>query len=190
MRADAKKNYDRLLETAREAIAERGADASLRDIARRANVGLGTLYRHFPTREALLEALLRVNLDELTRQAERLETSDTPDVALTSWFRAGLAFTRTYGGVVSLMAAALEDPDSALHRSCANVRSAGARLLQRAQTKRLARVDIDGTDLFALMGALAWLGDQPTFARRVDHLSDVIVNALLVDPCGPVGGRR
>jgi len=190
MRADAKKNYERLLATAREAVAEHGADASLRDIARRANVGLGTLYRHFPTREALLEALLRVNLDELTRQAERLETSDTPDVALTSWFRAGLAFTRTYGGVVSLMAAALEDPDSALHKSCTNVRSAGARLLQRAQAKGLARVDIDGTDLFALMGALAWLGDQPAFARRVDHLAEVIANAFLVDPSGPVGGRR
>jgi AcrR family transcriptional regulator len=59
MRADAQKNYQRLLDVAREALAETGADASLRDIARRAEVGLGTLYRHFPTREALLEALLR-----------------------------------------------------------------------------------------------------------------------------------
>ena len=68
MRADARKNYDHLLEVARENVAEHGADASLRDIARRAGVGLGTLYRHFPTREALLEALLRTSFDELTAQ--------------------------------------------------------------------------------------------------------------------------
>ena len=74
MRADAKKNYDRLLLVGREVVTEQGAEASLRDVARRADVGLGTLYRHFPTREALLEALLRTNVDELAAQAADRET--------------------------------------------------------------------------------------------------------------------
>ena len=65
MRADAKRNYDLLLDVAREVVAGQGAEASLRDIARKAGVGLGTLYRHFPTREALLEALLRASFGEM-----------------------------------------------------------------------------------------------------------------------------
>lgn len=181
MRADARKNYDQLLTVAREAIAEHGADASLRDIARRAGVGLGTLYRHFPTREALLEALLRTTLDELTRKAGKLETSSAPDEALIAWFREGVAFVQSYSGVVDLMAAAIADPDSALHASCTTVRSAGARLLQRAQAEGSARADVDGTDLFALMAALGWMGEQASFAPRADHLFQVIAKAILAD---------
>ena len=179
MRADARKNYNHLLAVAREVVAEHGADASLRDIARRAEVGLGTLYRHFPTREALLEALLRVTLDELTRRAAELETSHSPDDALVLWFREGVAFVRGYSGVVNVMATAIADADSALHASCITVRSAGARLLLRAQAEGTARADIDGVDLFALMGALGWLGDQPAFAPRADHLFEVLADAIL-----------
>jgi len=182
MRADARKNYSHLLAVARDVITEHGADASLRDIARRADVGLGTLYRHFPTREALLEALLRASLDELTQKAGELETSSSPDDALISWFREGVAFVHRYSGVVGLMAAAIADSDSALHASCITVRSAGARLLFRAQAEGTARANIDGVDLFALIGALGWLGDQPSFAPRADHLFDVIASAILTNP--------
>ena len=106
MRADAKKNYSHLLAVARDVVTEHGADASMRDIARRADVGLATLLRHFPTREALFEALLRTNLDALTQQAGELETSNPPDEALVSWFREGVAFAHSYSGVVALMASA------------------------------------------------------------------------------------
>ena len=179
MRADAKRNYDHLLAISRDVIAEHGAGASLREIARRAGVGLGTLHRHFPTREALLEALLRVSLDELTRKAGELEASEAPSEALLSWFRDGVAFVQSYSGVVDLMAAAIADPDSALHASCTTVHSAGGTLLARAQDKGEARADIDGIDLFALMGALGWVGDQPSFAPRTEHLTDVIAGAIL-----------
>src|SRR6201987_5873620 len=129
MRADARKNYDHLLAVARDVVTEHGADASMRDIARRADVGLATLFRHFPTREALFEALLRTNLDALTRKAGELEASKPPDEALVSWFRDGVAFVQSYRGVVDLMAAAHADPDSALYASFAAVQAAGARLL-------------------------------------------------------------
>ncbi|MGW2996953.1 TetR/AcrR family transcriptional regulator, partial [Streptomyces sp. NPDC001193] len=78
MRADARKNRDHLLAAAGTAIIEQGVDVSLRDIARRADVGLATLLRHFPTREALLDALLRTSFDELTAMADTLEASGSP----------------------------------------------------------------------------------------------------------------
>ncbi|MFF2095495.1 TetR/AcrR family transcriptional regulator [Streptomyces sp. NPDC058202] len=181
MRADARKNRDHLLAVAGAVIAEQGVDASMRDIARRADVGLATLLRHYPTREALLEALLHTSFDELTAKAGELETSSSPADALAAWLRDCVAWTTEYRGVTVLMAAAIEDTESALHASCVTLRAAGARLLTRAQEAGAARTDVDGTDLFALVAALAWLGDQPSLAPRADHLFDLVANALLTD---------
>ena len=184
MRADARRNYSHLLAVARDVVTEHGADASMRDIARRANVGLATLFRHFPTREALFEALLRTNLDALTQKAGELETSNPPDDALVSWFREGVAFVDSYSGVVALMASAHADPDSALYAPCTVVRSAGARLLLRAQAEGTARADMDADDLFALMSALGWLVGQHSFAPRADHLFHLIASAILTNRPG------
>jgi len=181
MRADARKNYDRLLAAAHDVVIEHGADASMRDIARRAGVGLATLLRHFPTREALFEALLCMKGDALTQRAAELETSSRPDEALVSWFREGVEFTHTYSGVCDLMASAHADPDSALHASSTALHDAGARLLLRAQAEGTARPDMDGVDLFALMSALAWLVGQPGFAPRADHLFHLIASAILTN---------
>src|SRR3954454_11101047 len=109
MRADARKNRDHLLAVAGTAITEQGVDVSLRDIARRADVGLATLLRHFPTREALLEALLHTSFNELTAKAGELETSSSPEDALVTWLRDCTAWTTEYHGVTVLMAAAIED---------------------------------------------------------------------------------
>lgn len=179
MRSDAKENYNHLLATARAVITEDGASASLRDIARKAEVGLATLFRHFPTREALLDALLRTSLKELTEKAAALEASGSPDEALVSWLREALAFVRVYGGVVTMMAAALSDKNSALHASCEDLRRAGERLLQRAQAEGVADATMTGSDLFALIGALGWLGDQPAFASRADYFFEFIAGAVL-----------
>jgi AcrR family transcriptional regulator len=175
-------HYDQLLAVASAVVTEEGADASLRDIARRAGVGLATLYRHFPTREALLEALLRTGFDELTTRADELETSSSPEDALVSWLRDCVACAHEYRGVTALMMAAIEDTESALHASCVTMRAAGTRLLTRAQAAGMARTDIDGTDLFALIGALAWLNDQPSLAPRADHLFGIIAGTILTNP--------
>jgi AcrR family transcriptional regulator len=180
MRADAKKNYEHLLAIAHAVVTEGGADASLRDIARRAEVGLGTLYRHFPNRESLLEALLRESFDRLTVRANELQQSASPEEALTLWLGETVALTHNYRGAIVPMVAAISEPDSALHASCVAMKAAGTNLLVRAQSKGLARADLTGTDLFALVSALAWLHDQPAFAERADHLSSVIASAILV----------
>lgn len=180
MRADAQKNRSQILAIARDVVAEHGADASMRDIARRAGVGLATLLRHFPTREALFEGLLCTHLDSLTQKAEELETSASADEALLTWFRELVVFTKSYRGVVAMMAAAHTNPDSALYVSCAAVHSAGARLLLRAQDEGTARADMTGDDLFALITALGWAVDQPSFASRADHLINLITSAVLI----------
>lgn len=182
MRADAKKNYDRLLAVAKEAVTVSGADLSLRDVARRAEVGLGTLYRHFPTREALLEALLRSSFEELVERANTLTASMASDQALLLWLEEIITFTYSHRGVLGLMMGAIEDQESALHVSCVTLRAAGAALLSRAQSENKARPDIDGTDLFALIAALAWVREQPSAAPRADHLFKVITSALLTTP--------
>jgi AcrR family transcriptional regulator len=180
MRADARANHDRLLEVAGAVLAEQGADASMRDIARQAGVGLATLLRHFPTRESLLEALLRTSFDELTARAAEVETSSSAQDALRLWLRDFVTYTTNYRGVVTSMVRAIEDPDSALHTSCVAMRAAGTRLLTRAQAEEVARADLDGGDLFALASSLAWLGDQPGLEARAEHLFDVVVSAILV----------
>ncbi|MFI1371904.1 TetR/AcrR family transcriptional regulator [Streptomyces longwoodensis] len=180
MRADARKNRDHLLAVAAGAIAEQGVEVSLRDIARRADVGLATLLRHFPSREALLDALLRTSFEGMTAKAGELEASASPEDALVSWVRDCVAWTTEYRGATVLMAAAIEDPDSALHASCVTLRAAGARLLHRARAAGVARDDLDGDDLFALIAMLAWLGDQPSLAPRADRLFDLVAGAVLV----------
>ncbi len=179
MRADARKNYEHILSVASAVVTTHGAEASLRDIARQAGVGLGTLYRHFPTREALLEALLRARFDELAARALELESASAPDEALVSWMQDFVARTRDYQGVVTAMMAAIADPDSALHTSGVTMRAAGTRRLTRAQAEGLARTDMDGEDLFSLASALAWLGDQPASAPRAEHLFHLVSSAIL-----------
>ncbi|MAM11408.1 MAG: TetR family transcriptional regulator [Rhizobiaceae bacterium] len=190
MRSDARKNYDHILAVARDLLSGEGADASLRDIARKAGVGDGTLHRHFPTREALLEALLRTKFDALTARAGELAQCEEADEALVSWLREAIMVTHSYKGVIAPMVAAIADENSALHSSCVDLRQAGAELLQRAQARGLARDDMDGNDLFALISALAWLADQPPLVPRADHLFDIISDAIFSRRTSVVSGNE
>jgi AcrR family transcriptional regulator len=185
MRADAKKNYDRLLEVARNVFAERGPEASMRDIARRAGVGFATLLRHFPTKEAFVEAMLCDDLNALPRRAEELEATLSPAEALATWFQEWMAFARMHRGVVALLASVHDNPQSALYASCASVHAASARVLARAQEAGEARQDMNGDDMFGLMAALGWLTDLPSFAPRAEHLTRVVSSAILPDRQSP-----
>jgi len=129
LRADAQKNHDHLLATARGIVLDRGAQASLRDIARQAGVGLGTLYRHFPTREALLEALLRADFDALARRAETLAQEPDAARALVTWLREAVAVTHGFSGAIALMVACMPPapPCVRRERGCCDGRSRTAR---------------------------------------------------------------
>jgi AcrR family transcriptional regulator len=182
MRADAKKNYDQILMVARELLGSEGADVSLREIARTAGVGLGTLQRHFATREVLLEALLHTSFNTLTARANELELADEAGTALVTWLREMVAMAHDYRGAIKSMVAAIEDQTSALHASCVSMKAAGTRLLVRAQSANQARVDMDGADLFAFVGALSWVADQPGLTARSDHIFNIVADAIQTGP--------
>lgn len=179
MRADAKRNYEHLLDVARGVIEEHGAGASLRDIARKADVGLATLYRHFPSRDDLIDTLLEKELQALAARAEEIRAEAPNKESLLAWFNEAVQFFQRYRGVTDLMAAAYKDPGSALFVSCATVNAAGATLLERAQKAGLATPRLNGAEFFALIAAAGWLADQPSFADRSDHLVDFIGRAIL-----------
>jgi AcrR family transcriptional regulator len=190
MRADAKKNYDRILAAARDVVAKEGVNVSMRDIARRAGVGLATLLRHFPTRDSVFEALICGELNALTQRAQELGASGAADEALLIWLREWVEFAQRETGVVAMMAAAHANPGSALYNSCAAVHAASARILARAQREGSARADMNGDDLFGLMSALGWLVDLPSFAPRAEHLTRIIASAVLTSQRSPFPSQR
>ncbi len=169
------KNYDLLIEVARDVFVEQGAEASLRDIARRAGVGMGTLYRHFPNRDSLLEAVLRSRFAALTARAESLLLAADPAAALLEWLAESVAFThQQHRGIIAPLMSAIDDPESALHSACVALRAAGTSLLTRAQQAGLARPDLSGEELFDLIAALAWLREQPSHAPRAERILAVL----------------
>ena len=175
MRADARRSRESLLEAARDAFAEHGTEVSLREVARRAGVGIGTLYRHFPTREALIEACLSHGLDALSSQAEELLGSDLAGEALDAWLFAFIAGSTRYQGLPGSLMAAMRDPASQLHHSCQAMRTAAARLLARAQQSGQVRGDLTIDELLALTAGIAWVGHQaPESAELTSRLFDLV----------------
>ncbi|MFC9293831.1 TetR/AcrR family transcriptional regulator [Streptomyces sp. NPDC057011] len=182
-RTDAQRNRDRILEVAAEAVAAQGTLASLRDIARRAGIGLGTLYRHFPKRDALLEALLHQRFIQLAERADALAATAPPEQALGEWLYEFTLGAGAYQGLPATLMATLNDPQSPLHDSCLAMRQAGGRLLDAAQRTGSIRPDVAPIDLFALANALSWIADQaPTLAERREHLFRLVMDGLSPRP--------
>ena len=178
MRADARRNRASLLTAARTVFAEEGIDASLRDVARRAGVGIGTLYRHFPTRDALLEAVLHEGLEAMRAAADHSLASPTPRTALTAWLQGFSSGTGAWRGLPSCVLKALHDERSELHASCVAMQEAAAHLLVRAQEAGEVRADVDAEDLFTAAAAVGWV------TERGDHQRAARILALLTDGLG------
>jgi AcrR family transcriptional regulator len=177
MRADARRNRDRLLAEARAAFLEHGTETSLEQIASRAGVGIGTLYRHFPTREALLEALLRERFDALTAGARALLDQRSPREALFEWTRDLARSSTTYRGLTNSLMATLRDESSALHACCNSVREAGLELLVRAQNAGEIRDDLGGTEFLALVYGVACAHEQVS-NTAIDRLLTMLFDGL------------
>jgi AcrR family transcriptional regulator len=160
LRADAQRNIERLLDAARAAIAKDGPDASLDDIARDAGVGSGTLYRHFPTRVALLEAVYREEVARLCAEGDRLLESDTePGEALAEWLRVYVSFGAMKRGLMGPLTTALGQ-DSDLFSACKTmVRATGGRLVERAQKAGTIREDVEISDVLTLASAISHAGE-------------------------------
>ena len=178
-RADARRNYDKVIEAARDAFAERGDATSLEEIARRAEVGIGTLYRNFPTRQALLEAVYVDEVESLCRSASEFETLPPWD-AFSAWAH------RLVGYLVTKQALASElleymDHDAPLFKSCReSLMSAGQPLLERAQDAQVVRADTGLWDILHLIGGIAKIpGADP---ERIEHILTVALDGLRYRP--------
>ncbi|TQS22543.1 TetR/AcrR family transcriptional regulator [Microbispora sp. KK1-11] len=180
MRADARRNRQVLLDAAVEAFAEHGADTPLDGIAKRAGVANATLYRHFPTREALLEEVLRERIGQLVEGERTLLSREGPADALAVWLREFVAYTKTYQGLpASVLATLRGDPGSPLHGSCATLLGVAARLLERAQRAGQMRCDVDAVDLLTQATGIAWATERgPRDATRSDRLLTVLMDGL------------
>jgi len=175
LRADARRNYQRLLAAAGEAFTERGADdVSLEEIARRAGVGIGTLYRHFPTRQALLEAVYRDQVDALGARAAELIRSDSPGAALAEWLAALLAFSKAKRSLTAGML------DSELLSSCRGVLYGETEnLLARAQQAGAVRADVRGTDVMRLAHAVSLAADMGQDPGQADRMLALVLGGVL-----------
>jgi AcrR family transcriptional regulator len=176
-RADARRNRERVLAAAEATFAEQGPEASLEEIARRAEVGIGTLYRHFPTRQALVEAVFRDSVVSLCDQATALGCEASPYEALRAWLRLQLAHAGTYGTLAaSSMLTSLDDERAG---PCQAMKQSASVLLARAQAAGEVRVDVDVDDVMRLVGALAIaIDDAPDADERADRLFGLMMDGL------------
>lgn len=160
-RADATRNCERLLAAARGAFREHGADASLEDIARRAGVGIGTLYRHFPTRDALLAEVLRDHSLALVTRAEELARTEPPGPALAAWLEAMVHNVMEYRGLTQSLASNFCPGETTdLTATCHLIAAAGTQLLHAAQASGDIRPDATVQDLMLISNAVAWAAEQ------------------------------
>ena len=175
MRADARRNYQRLLAAASAAFAERGADdVSLEEIARRAGVGIGTLYRHFPTRQALLEAVYRDQVDALEVLVAELLQSDSPGAALAEWLAALMVFGKAKRSMTRAML------DSALLSSCKEfLHGATDALLARAQQAGAVRADVQGADVMRLTHAVSLAADMGQDPGQAERMLALVLGGVL-----------
>ncbi|HUJ05234.1 MAG TPA: TetR/AcrR family transcriptional regulator [Streptosporangiaceae bacterium] len=180
MRADARRNYDKLLAAAWAAFAERGSDeVSLEEIARRAGVGIGTLYRHFPNRQCLLEAVYRDQVVALGGRAAKLLAAESPADALAEWLRELVVFSSTKRSLTRELLATLETESSFLPVCKTVIGQSTSALLQRAQQTGDARADITGSDLIRLAQGMIMATDQaPGSSGELDRMLSVIVAGL------------
>jgi AcrR family transcriptional regulator len=181
-RADAIRNRERVLEAAKAVFSQGGAEASLETVARRAGVGIGTLYRHFPTREALYEAVYRHEVEQLVELARHLEAETAPVEALRHWLRAGVEFMATKKGMAAALAMAAQGSPDLVAYSLDRLTRAVGELLRRAAAAGEIRVDIGPEDLLRTLVGMCYAHDRPGWQAKVLRLVDVFIDGLRQRP--------
>ena len=181
-RADAQRNRERVLEAAKSVFSAGGADASLEAVARHAGVGIGTLYRHFPTREALYDAVYRREVEQLSELAEELKGEAAPVEALRSFMRANVEFVATKKGMAAALALASHKPSELMAFSYERLTKAIGMLLERAVAAGELRADVSPEDLLRALIGMCLLHEGPGWQKSVVRLLDVLVDGLRVKP--------
>jgi AcrR family transcriptional regulator len=174
MRADAKRNYDNLLTAAREEFAACGATTSLEKVAKRAGVGIGTLYRNFPTRQDLLEAVYRDEVDQVCESARELADTE-PWLAFTTWTARLVAYLATKQALAAQLLEYM-GRDSEMFSCCrTSLFEAGEPLVKRAQDAGSLRLDTNLQEIIHLVGGIAKI--QVDDVQR-DHILQITLDGL------------
>ncbi len=178
MRADARRNRERLVQAARAVFSERGSETSMEEIAKAADVGVGTLYRHFPRRIDMVEAVYREDVDGLVALAEHVVASDDPWSALTEWLQAFVRYAESKRTFLTELHEAFEkDPDMALSLR-ERIRTAAGLVLARAQETGVARPDLTPADLMQLVGGMCM--SRTSTPSQNERLLVVVLDGLRV----------
>ncbi len=182
LRTDARRNHAKLLVAASAIFAAAGPDAALEEIARRAGVGIGTLYRHFPTREALMGAVVREHILELTDDAQEALAAADPFEALAGWLRAHLAFSATKRGLVAGIVMLKQTGDSDFAAACDRMIAALEALVARAQAAGQVRAEVTARDVMHLIGAIAAGAERAADPEMAGRLLEVTLAGLRTGP--------
>jgi AcrR family transcriptional regulator len=177
LRADAQRNRDRLLEVAARAFAA-GGDVTLEGIAREAGVGIGTLYRHFPTREALVEAAYRNELARLCESAAELLSANPPDRALRLWMDRFVDYMTTKRGMKDALRAVMASGGNPFAHSRARMVEALGLLLRAGGDAGTLRPDADASDLLAGLSGVSLAAGEPAQRAQAGRLLDLLVDGL------------
>lgn len=179
-RADARRNYDAVVEAARAAFARDGVDTSIDEIARSAGVGNATLYRHFPTRDELIAVALAENMVAVHKRGAELAGTEEPLVALREWLLATIAQISTYGGLPDSVLDAAGREGSLLGVTCGHMQETTRALLSRAQDSGDIRRDVLMDDLFDLAAGIAWVvsRDRAVDPDRAGRLLDLALDGV------------
>jgi AcrR family transcriptional regulator len=177
-RVDAVRNRERVLEAAKRVFSAGGPDASLEAVARAAGVGIGTLYRHFPTREALFEAVYRREVEELADLAEKLKEQPDRLDGLRRWMRSNVRFVATKKGMLQALALAVDKNSELFAYSFDRLTQAVGGLLERAVAAGEIRDDISPEDVLRALVGMSYMHDQPGWQKSVLRLVDVFIDGL------------
>ncbi|MFC3653666.1 TetR/AcrR family transcriptional regulator [Dyella humi] len=178
-RADAARNRRRLAEMAKAAFAEHGADVSLEEIARRAGVGIGTLYRHFPTRDAILEAVYRQEAEQLGEVASALLEKMEPVEALRAWMRVFVDYVATKKLILPALDASTCDTSELRAYSSGFVRTSADLLVKRAIENSDIKKDVQSLDLLYALYGFANTDNGPDAVSRAHRLIDILIAGLI-----------
>jgi AcrR family transcriptional regulator len=187
-RTDALRNRERLLEAAKAVFSAGGPEASLEAVAKRAGVGIGTLYRHFPTREALYEAVYRREVEQLGELATALQGEAAPVEALRRWLSSTVEFVATKKGMSAALTLAVHGSSELHAYSLERLTKAVGALLERAAAAGEIRSDIGADDVLRALVGMCYMHDQPGWQATVLRLVDVFVDGLCVGK--PAARRR
>jgi AcrR family transcriptional regulator len=181
VRADAKRNYDRIVEVARVVFREQGYDASLDEVAKRAGVGPGTLYRHFPTRDALLDAIMQSWVARVDDAAEKaLLHEGTPRDRLLAWFDEYVALISMHKGGPAKITSAMGNPDSPINTKCQVLTRASDRVFDRLREEDALREGVETLQVIRLVGGVATIADTGGLdAAAVRPLLEVVADGLV-----------